>query len=226
MIYLLIALLCFNGIFLMFIILKNNESEKDNSPTVSPIKTEPEIEHKLLKMSTSTIEFNKEENRIKVSKTNIVGVDNIDETSVEIQRNRSISENYYNDEAISEEDANRELSEAELDTFQKDSEQSEFTEDDYLGTPTNDDISNIVNYEKTDSDKLLASIKKVTGTEFLNVFQSIDDHFKILLEEIELSGSVSIEHTEGIVSVPKETEVKHRFDIDKLRKSLVDRLKK
>lgn len=216
-----VVLLSFNALLLLIIIFNKRsicteEKEPENQ------SERKDSEHKLLKVSTSSIEFDKEDNRVKYSRRNVVGVDHIDETELEIQRRKSFSGD--NTEDLTEEEANIELSE-EMEHFNDGNRQSPYGDKDFLSTPTNEDIYNVVNHNTVERDKSVRSLRKVMGTEFLEIFKEIDPNIERLIEEVEMSEAVNLSHTEAVVSVPKGTDVRSLLDFDALKNSLIDKTK-
>lgn len=216
-----VVLLSFNALLLLITIFNKRsicteEKEPENQ------SERKDSEHKLLKVSTSSIEFDKEDNRVKYSRRNVVGVDHIDETELEIQRRKSLSVDDTG--TITEEEANMELSE-EMDHFNDLNRQSPYVDKDFLSTPTNEDIYNVVNHKTVERDKSMRSLRKVMGTEFLEIFKEIDPNIERLIEEVEMSEAVNLSHTEAVVSVPKGTDVRSLLDFDALKNSLIDKTK-
>lgn len=216
-----VVLLSFNALLLLIIIFNKRsicteEKEPENQ------SERKDSEYKLLKVSTSSIEFDKEDNRVKYSRRNVVGVDHIDETELEIQRRKSFSGD--NTEDLTEEEANIELSE-EMEHFNDGNRQSPYGDKDFLSTPTNEDIYNVVNHNTVERDKSVRSLRKVMGTEFLEIFKEIDPNIERLIEEVEMSEAVNLSHTEAVVSVPKGTDVRSLLDFDALKNSLIDKTK-
>lgn len=214
-----VVLLSFNALLLLIIIFNKRsicteEKEPENQ------SERKDSEHKLLKVSTSSIEFDKEDSRVKYSRRNVVGVDHIDETELEIQRRKSFSGDDTED--ITEEEANMELSE-EMEHFNDGNRQSPYGDKDFLSTPTNEDIYNVVNHNTVERDKSVRSLRKVMGTEFLEIFKEIDPNIERLIEEVEMSEAVNLSHTEAVVSVPKGTDVRSLLDFDALKNSLIDK---
>lgn len=216
-----VVLLSFNALLLLIIIFNKRSicTEEKKPENQSERK---DSEHKLLKVSTSSIEFDKEDNRVKYSRRNVVGVDHIDETELEIQRRKSFSGD--NTEDLTEEEANMELSE-EMEHFNDLNPQSPYGDKDFLSTPTNEDIYNVVNHKIVERDKSMRSLRKVMGTEFLEIFKEIDPNIERLIEEVEMSEAVNLSHTEAVVSVPKGTDVRSLLDFDALKNSLIDKTK-
>lgn len=216
-----VVLLSFNALLLLIIIFNKRSicTEEKDPENQSERK---DSEHKLLKVSTSSIEFDKEDNRVKYSRRNVVGVDHIDETELEIQRRKSFSGD--NTEDLTEEEANIELSE-EMEHFNDGNRQSPYGDKDFLSTPTNEDIYNVVNHNTVERDKSVRSLRKVMGTEFLEIFKEIDPNIERLIEEVEMSEAVNLSHTEAVVSVPKGTDVRSLLDFDALKNSLIDKTK-